>query len=75
MDTGSNKNGNKINLKNHVRLHTTGSRLENRWEGCIYTPLLVVSLFTDEGSHRLPKHLLRVIALASVPDRDYRDFA
>ena len=37
---------------------------------CIYTPLLVVPLFTDEGSCRLPKRLIRLIVLASVSDKN-----
>ena len=37
---------------------------------CIYTPLLVVPLFTDEGSRRLSNSDLFVIILASVPDRN-----
>ena len=34
---------------------------------CIYTPLFVVSLFTDEGSLRLLKRLIHIV-LTGVPD-------
>ena len=36
----------------------------------IYTPLLVVPSFTDEGSCRLSKHLIFVINLASVSEKN-----